>query len=81
MNAVFAHTLETVPADSRRHAFTQRIQGFILRHLRDPGLDPRRLAAANHISVSYLHRLFQQEGVTVSAWIKQQRLERSCTAS
>ncbi|MFE2941524.1 AraC family transcriptional regulator [Streptomyces sp. NPDC059255] len=34
-------------------------------------------AAAHHISVSYLHRVFQahDRGTTVSAWIRHQRLE------
>nr|WP_316728251.1 helix-turn-helix transcriptional regulator [Streptomyces sp. 11x1] len=35
------------------------------------------IAAAHHISLSYLHRLFQQDspGETVAAWIRAQRLE------
>ncbi|WP_201761055.1 MULTISPECIES: hypothetical protein [unclassified Nonomuraea] len=28
------------------------------------------------ISISYLHRVFQEEGLRVTAWIKAQRLER-----
>ncbi|WP_308429099.1 helix-turn-helix transcriptional regulator [Streptomyces brasiliensis] len=35
------------------------------------------MAAAHHISVSYLHRLFQDHETTVSAWIRSQRLERA----
>jgi AraC-like DNA-binding protein len=35
------------------------------------------IAAAHHISLSYLHRIFQEEtpGETVAAWIRTQRLE------
>ncbi|MEO3876201.1 helix-turn-helix transcriptional regulator [Nonomuraea sp. B12E4] len=68
-----------VKATSRSHrrALTLRIQGFIQRHLREPDLTPPALAAAHHISTSYLHRLFQEEGLRVTAWIKAQRLERA----
>ncbi|WP_157869187.1 helix-turn-helix domain-containing protein, partial [Streptomyces atriruber] len=33
-------------------------------------------AAAHHISTRYLHRLFQDQGLTVSSWIRRLRLER-----
>lgn len=33
------------------------------------------MAAATHISVSYLHKLFHAEGISVAAWIRQRRLE------
>ncbi|MFD0385553.1 helix-turn-helix domain-containing protein [Streptomyces stramineus] len=35
------------------------------------------MAAAHHISLSYLHRLFETEATTVAAWIRHQRLERA----
>ncbi|MFF5586003.1 helix-turn-helix transcriptional regulator [Streptomyces hygroscopicus] len=34
------------------------------------------MAAAHHISVGHLHRLFRARDTTVSAWIRQQRLDR-----
>ncbi|OXM59581.1 AraC family transcriptional regulator, partial [Amycolatopsis sp. KNN50.9b] len=34
------------------------------------------IAAAHHISISYLHRLFQEEEDTVSSFIRRERLER-----
>jgi AraC-like DNA-binding protein len=34
------------------------------------------VAAAHHISVRYLHRLFQPVGTTVGSWIRHRRLER-----
>ena len=46
-------------------------------NLHDPQLSPRAVAAAHHISPSYLHRLFQSRGTTVAAWIRTQRLERA----
>ncbi|GLW68225.1 hypothetical protein Kpho02_05240 [Kitasatospora phosalacinea] len=51
-----------------------RVKDHILRHLGDPDLSPERIAAAHHVSVRYLHKIFQFEGVTVARWIQQQRL-------
>ena len=53
-----------------------RVQNFIRRNLHDPQLTPAAVAAAHHISVSYLHRLFRAQDTTVSGWIRQQRLDR-----
>ncbi|MFF7893216.1 helix-turn-helix domain-containing protein [Streptomyces sp. NPDC007907] len=53
-----------------------RVKDHIARHLADPGLAPPGIAAAHHMSVRYLHKLFQPEGVTVGEWIRTQRLER-----
>ncbi|QKV91514.1 helix-turn-helix domain-containing protein [Streptomyces sp. NA02950] len=63
--------------ESRRHSLFLHIQGFIHRHLGDPRLTPERIAAAHHISARSLHRLFQGQGLTVSAFIRRQRLERA----
>jgi AraC-like DNA-binding protein len=51
-----------------------RIRDHIDRNLRDPALSPHTVAAAHHISVRYLHRLFEGEGVTVARLIQQRRL-------
>lgn len=36
------------------------------------------MAAAHHISVSYLHRLFQERGISVAASIRRRRLQHAC---
>lgn len=54
-----------------------RIRAFIEEHLMDPDLSPESIARAHHISVRYLHKLFQSDGGTVSQWVRQRRLE-SC---
>ncbi|XVQ16090.1 molybdopterin cofactor-binding domain-containing protein [Spirillospora sp. CA-255316] len=80
VSALFAHTLEAcedLTPETHRRTLLLRIRDFIGRHLHDPELSPGAIAAAHHISVSYLHRLFQADGVTVSAWIRRQRLERA----
>ncbi|MFD8595136.1 helix-turn-helix domain-containing protein [Kitasatospora sp. NPDC059646] len=52
-----------------------RVKDHILNHLGDPELTPERIAAAHHMSVRHLHKLFQYEGVTVMRWIQHRRLE------
>ncbi|MDX2823580.1 helix-turn-helix domain-containing protein [Streptomyces ipomoeae] len=61
-------------ADANR-ALLLRIQGFIDEQLADPELSPARIARAHHISLRYLHKLFQAEGTTVGRWILRRRLE------
>ncbi|MEU9397817.1 helix-turn-helix domain-containing protein [Streptomyces sp. NPDC048324] len=56
-------------------AMLLRIQAFIDRHLADPDLTPRAIARAHHISLRYLHKLFESENVTVGRWIQRRRLE------
>ncbi|MER7016234.1 helix-turn-helix domain-containing protein [Saccharopolyspora sp. NPDC000359] len=53
-----------------------RLRSFIEEHLADPELGPEAIAAQNHISVRYLHKLFSADGVPVSGWIRARRLER-----
>ncbi|MFF0424913.1 helix-turn-helix domain-containing protein [Streptomyces sp. NPDC004520] len=52
-----------------------RIHAYIEEHLMDPDLSPESIARAHHISVRYLQRLFQNDGSTVSQWVRQRRLE------
>ncbi|WP_246113892.1 helix-turn-helix domain-containing protein [Streptomyces montanus] len=52
-----------------------RILRFIDLHLADADLSPEVIAAAHHISVRYLHKLFQDAGTTVGRWIQRRRLE------
>ncbi|MEU9042921.1 MULTISPECIES: helix-turn-helix domain-containing protein [unclassified Kitasatospora] len=68
-----------VPDDTRQRALLESVRTFILRNLHDPELSPPVIAAAHHISVSYLHRLFtqQSQGETVAAWIRRQRLDKA----
>ncbi|WP_051831025.1 helix-turn-helix domain-containing protein [Streptomyces novaecaesareae] len=68
-----------VPDDARRRALVENVRTFIRRNLHDPELTPTVIAAAHHVSVSYLHRLFtqQSQGETVAAWIRRRRLEKA----
>ncbi|MET9595449.1 helix-turn-helix domain-containing protein [Streptomyces sp. NPDC006516] len=51
-----------------------RIQEHIYQHLGDPDLTPESIAQAHHISVRYLHKLFEHEDISVSRWIQRRRL-------
>ncbi|MFD7704793.1 AraC family transcriptional regulator [Streptomyces caelestis] len=80
VSALLAHVLDAeaaLPPETRQQALAQRIQLFIRQNLHDPELSPPAVAAAHHISLSYLHRIFQQQtrGETVAAWIRNRRLE------
>ncbi|MVO88052.1 helix-turn-helix domain-containing protein [Streptomyces sp. p1417] len=64
------------PAEDDRHPLVVTIRQYIDRHLGDPELSAELVAAAHLISVRYLHRLFEAEGVTVGRLIQRQRVER-----
>jgi AraC-like DNA-binding protein len=65
-----------VPPEGHRRALLWRVRAFIEECLGDPGLSPAVVAAANHVSVRYLHSLFESEEATVAGWIRWRRLER-----
>ncbi|WTG15339.1 helix-turn-helix domain-containing protein [Streptomyces sp. NBC_01589] len=62
-------------ADTARSHLVLRIRNHIDRNLRDPALSPEAIAKAHHVSVRYLHRIFEGEGITVGRLIQQRRLE------
>jgi AraC-like DNA-binding protein len=78
--AMLAHELDAVrllPQETHTRALILRTRAFALAHLGDRDLTPATIAAAHHISVGYLHRLFRRDGRTVAGWIRTQRLERA----
>ncbi|WP_460061077.1 helix-turn-helix domain-containing protein [Streptomyces sp. YKOK-I1] len=80
LSAWCAQLLDTeadLAPETRQQALARHIQVFIRQNLHDPDLAPPVIAAAHHISLSYLHRIFPQQtqGETVAAWIRGQRLE------
>ncbi|MEV3961938.1 helix-turn-helix domain-containing protein [Nocardia sp. NPDC050193] len=58
-------------------ALTAAMLRYIDEHLADPELDAATLAAVHHISVRYLHKLFEPTGVSAGQWIRRRRLERA----
>jgi AraC-like DNA-binding protein len=67
---------ESVAPATRRRALLASVQAFIDRRLADPELSPSVIAAANHVSLRYLYKLFETQDTTVAGWIRQRRLER-----
>ena len=65
----------TAEGDREHLALMLRIREHITAHLGDPELNPEGIARAVHISTRHLHALFRQQGTTVSAWIREQRIE------
>jgi AraC-like DNA-binding protein len=78
--ALAAHELDlrqpVLPPPSRQ-VLLLRIRAYIQAQLSDPELGPTQIAAARHISVRYLHKLFEDQDTTVSAWIRGQRLTQA----
>lgn len=62
------------PADQPPETLLFTVQRWIKQHLGDECLHPTTIGAANGISVRHLHRLFAREGLTVSAYVRRERL-------
>ncbi|MFG2093955.1 helix-turn-helix domain-containing protein [Streptomyces sp. NPDC048612] len=80
LSALLAHILDadsSLPPETHRHTLVLRIRAFVQQHLHDPQMTPCTIAAAHHISRSYLYRLFEREEESIAAWIRGQRLEHA----
>jgi AraC-like DNA-binding protein len=65
-----------VALEARQEVLVRRVHRYVEEHLGDPALSPITIAEAHHISVRYLHKLFQARGATVAEWVRQRRLDR-----
>jgi AraC-like DNA-binding protein len=65
-----------VSPESRSRMLLLRVHTFVEQHLGEHDLGPGAIAAAHHVSLRHLHRLFETQNTTVAAWIRQRRLER-----
>ncbi|TDC83871.1 helix-turn-helix domain-containing protein [Actinomadura sp. 7K507] len=54
----------------------RRVHTFVEQNLGDAERTPAAVAAAHHVSLRQLHRLFASQDTTVAAWIRHRRLER-----
>jgi AraC-like DNA-binding protein len=76
-------------SSSVRNAHLHRCEHFIRTRLEDMRLTPQMVADGCGISLRYLHQIFEGEGITVCAYIRNQRLlaadamlrDRSCRKS
>jgi AraC-like DNA-binding protein len=79
LTATLADALDArsaVPPHAGQRVLMARIHAFIRENLGDACLTPSAIAAAHHISLRYLHKIFHQEGRTVAGWIRERRLEQ-----
>ncbi|MEU8379027.1 helix-turn-helix domain-containing protein [Streptosporangium sp. NPDC048865] len=79
LTAVVAHEIEIDPSPNMADpgaVLVLRMRAFIDQHLDDPDLSAANIAAAHHISIRHMQRLFAREGHTVRGWIQRRRLER-----
>jgi len=74
---VLTERLDCAPPDpdAAHRALMLQITAFIEEHLGDADLCPGQIAAAHHVSLRQLHKLFHSSGTTVAGWIRQRRLE------
>lgn len=54
----------------------EQVQSYIDKNLSNPELGPGLIVAAHYISLRQLHSIFHAEGLTVSSWIRNRRLQR-----
>ncbi|MCG5435848.1 helix-turn-helix domain-containing protein [Micromonospora foliorum] len=67
---------DALSPEARHTTLRARVVDFIDRHLDSDELSPRGVAAAHHISLRSLHRLFEAEATTVAELIRAKRLEQ-----
>jgi len=77
LGTVLAERLDCGPTDpdAAHRALMAQINAYIEAHLGEASLAPAEIAAAHHISLRQLHKLFHASGTTVAGWIRQRRLE------
>jgi AraC-like DNA-binding protein len=77
LGTVLTERLDCAPPDpdAAHRALMLHITSFIEEHLGNADLAPAQIAAAHHISLRQLHKLFHASGATVAGWIRQRRLE------
>jgi AraC-like DNA-binding protein len=68
--------IPTIAPATRRRALLASVRAFIDQRLADPHLSPSMIAAAHHISLRYLYKLFETQETSVAGWVRQRRLER-----
>jgi AraC-like DNA-binding protein len=74
---LIADATRQAPADvdTARSDLVLRIRNYIDGNLGKADLSPEAIAKAHHISIRYLHRIFEGEGITIGRLVQQRRLE------
>lgn len=79
LQAMFVEQFRQLPQvlpERHQRALLLRIQSYIEGRLGDPGLRPEAIANAHYISERYLQKLFKADGVTVTGYVRDRRLDR-----
>ncbi|MFE0426735.1 helix-turn-helix domain-containing protein [Streptomyces sp. NPDC058953] len=69
-------TLSSLPPASPEQALLTLVDAFVRENLGDPGLTPKAIAAAHHVSLRRLQQVLAADGTTPAALIRNRRLER-----
>jgi len=77
LGTVLSERLDGAAADpdAAHRALMLQITAFIEEHLGEADLSPAQIAAAHHISLRQLHKIFHASDTTVAGWIRRRRLE------
>ena len=65
--------------DALATSLVPRILAYARHHLTEDDLAPARIAAAHNISIRYLYKLLEKEGISLEQWIIERRLEGART--
>ncbi|WP_020497983.1 helix-turn-helix domain-containing protein [Sciscionella marina] len=78
VGTALAERLDLDPQDtpSAHRSLATRARTFIESNLGDSTLSPDEVAGAHFVSTRHLQNVFREEGTTISAWIRERRLER-----
>lgn len=79
LSTFFADLLGTEPGigGAVQRSLVLQAKAHIEANLANPNLSPATVAAAHHVSVRYLQKLFETHGLTISGWIRERRLEHA----
>ncbi len=79
LSTFFADLLGTEPGidGAAQRSLVVQVKAYIEASLADPDLSSATVAAAHHISIRHLQKLFETQGLTVSGWIRERRLEHA----
>ncbi|POX41898.1 AraC family transcriptional regulator, partial [Streptomyces sp. Ru72] len=71
-----AESVDPGPHDGRedRQALVRQVRAHVDTHLWDRELTPASVATAQHLSIRYLHKLFEGHDCTIGRWIQHRRL-------
>lgn len=72
---MISQELQRDPHLTPARSLAREVREYIVENLPDPDLNPEKIARAHFISTRHLYTIFSSEGATISAWIRQRRLE------